>query len=369
MDERGGAAQKLETHQQLFKVLEALNRVSHGLQPSRRSPDSDSSAIKALVELRTASSLIFSANPHMVSLSQHLSELIELVQELQDSKPSSHGLKSFLIRRVKSHEISRLAASIESELHAWIDRETVSSLTKTVAAMRYSREASLTIPPSSDEDKLFDRITVLQDRLSRAFDMNLQDLLLKSGIFSELEWRESIGVNGFLCSLQVLSSLIKAIKSPLVDEMESCGGILKIIGYLSLSDDLERRIMATDCAMEIGFFGRKQAVESMLNGGLIKRLVELQRSELGGDLIDMGKESEYESVVVDGKCREMKYLERHPFASCVARFAVQLEVGEGLRQREKRAFKQQILKKVRKACASDAEYATIVAEVLWGSSP
>jgi len=48
---------------------------------------------------------------------------------------------------------------------------------------------------------------------------------------------------------------------------------------------------------------------------------------------------------------------------------VQLEVGEGLRQRERRAFKQEILVRVREACVSDAEAATIIAEVLWGSSP
>ncbi|KAL0334007.1 UNVERIFIED_CONTAM: hypothetical protein Sangu_1556900 [Sesamum angustifolium] len=149
---------------------------------------------------------------------------------------------------------------------------------------------------------------------------------------------------GSLCSLQVLSSLIKAIKSPLVDEMESCGGILKIVSHLS-SEDMETRAMAMECVMETGYFGRKEAVESMINGGLIKRLVELQRAEVG--------------VATERK---------HAFANCVARFAAQLEEGEGLRQREKRAFKQQILSKVREACASDAESATIVAQVLWGSS-
>lgn len=91
--------------------------------------------------------------------------------------------------------------------------------------------------------------------------------------------------------------------------------------------------------------------------GLVEKLVELQRSEKGGDLIEIGREK------VSG------VLERKPFASCVARFAVQLEVGEGLRQREKRAFKPEILIRVRDASVSEAEAATIAAEVLWGSSP
>ena len=101
---------------------------------------------------------------------------------------------------------------------------------------------------------------------------------------------------------------------------------------------------------------------------------------MGGILIEMGWFNEeenmksFDGVDIEGirrsrDSREKRFLETHPFASCVARFAVQLEVGEGLRQREKRDFKQEILGLVREACASDAEAATIVAEVLWGSSP
>ncbi|KAL7093440.1 hypothetical protein ACP275_11G041100 [Erythranthe tilingii] len=366
----------MDTHQRLFKILEALNRVSHDFQPSHDSPDSDSSAIKALLELRTASaSLPF-------SLSQQLSRLVDSVQELHNSKPSKHGLVSFVAHRVRSHEVSRLAAGIESELRSLIDGETVSNLTKTLSAIRCCPANS---PPSFDADKLFDKITLLQERLSQGFDIQLQDLLLKSGVFAELEWvlcnpcfsitirdkaaiamKELVlfnkdvfvgsvlvggGVNALISmnspsSLQVLSSLIKAIKSPLVEEIESSGGILKIVDYLS--EESETRATALNCLMEIGFFGRKEAVEAMINGGLIKKLVELQRSD------ETTNKSTKES----------------PFERCVARFAVQIEMGEGLRQREKRALKQVILNRVREACVSDpAECATIISEVLWGSSP
>lgn len=61
-----------------------------------------------------------------------------------------------------------------------------------------------------------------------------------------------------------------------------------------------------------------------------------------------------------------EYWQKHPFASAVARFAIQLEIGQGLRQREKRALKQEIIRRVREAIPSDAEVATILAEVLWG---
>jgi hypothetical protein len=165
-------------------------------------------------------------------------------------------------------------------------------------------------------------------------------------------------------SMKVLCSLIKSIKSPLVDEIESNGEIPKIISFLDYKD-LHLRVVTMDCILEIGYFGRKEAIEAMLREALIKKLVELQRSKLGGDLIDIGM---FDAEKERGK-GETRFLENHPFASCVARFAVQLEVGEGLRQRERRAFKQEILKTVRNACVSNAEAATIVAEVLWGSSP
>lgn len=200
---------------------------------------------------------------------------------------------------------------------------------------------------------------------------------------------------GSICGLDVLKSLIKAIKSPLVDELDSFGGILKIVEILvdhNHSSELGLRVMAIDCIMEIGYYGRKEAIEAMLDeAGLIKKLVDLQRSEWGGVLIEMEKGEDNDSSSTDeeedrlvndvvgtvekragsnrSKKKKKMFLEKHPFASCVARFAVQLEVGEGLRQREKRAFKQEILKRVKEASVSDAEAATIIAEVLWGSSP
>lgn len=359
----------MNTHRHLLKILEeALDRVCL----SRDSPDCDSSAIKLPLELRTASSSILAANPSHFSLSQSLSQLADAVQELHDSKPSRRGLVSFVTRRLRSHEVSRLAAEAESELHALIDREIVANLTKTLSVMPPSAGKSVA---AIDEDEVFDEISALQERLSRGFDMNLQDLLLKSGVFSQLQWilcnlsfairvREKAAISikelvlfnkdvfvgsvligcsvkalvsmSSLCSLQVLSALIKAIKSPLVDEIKICGGIAKIVGCLS-AEEAKVRAVAAECVMEIGYFGRKEAVEAMIGGGVIKRLVELQSAEAA-------------------------------FARCVGRLAVQLEVGEGLRQREKRALKHVILDRVREACVSEAECATIVAEVLWGSS-
>ncbi|XVE98412.1 hypothetical protein REPUB_Repub03eG0104400 [Reevesia pubescens] len=376
----------------VLKVLEALKQASHELQaqPTHNSPHSNSSAIKALLELETESDSILSNDPHLSSLSQYLADLKTLVETLERTR--GYGLRSFLTRRVSTHSISRVAGSIESEIQAWIDRESIESLIKGLKE------------PWKNEDELVRLLAQFEDRVSQGFNRELQNLVLKSKAFSVLQsvlcdpnCSKRIRENAAFCiaalirfnkdvfvgqvnmgdtihalldmrsthCLNVLCELIKFTKSPFVDEIEYNGEIPKILTLLE-SKDLDMKALAFDCILEIGYFGRKEAVEALLKGGLIEKLVELQRSEIGGDLIEMGKFGDENSKE---KKRENKYLENHPFASCVARFAVQLEVGEGLRQREKRAFKQEILERVREASLNDAEAATVIAEVLWGSSP
>lgn len=377
---------KKEDNQQVLKVLEALKQASHELQ--NKSSDSNSSAIKALLELQTETDSILSTDPLLSTLSHHLSDLKSLIQTRQNSY-GQVSLKSFLTRRASSHEISKVARLIETEIQSWIDREIIENLT-------------ISLRELDTDEVLVERIEQFSKRISEGFSRELQDLILKSRVFEALELilfdssvsnkvRESagFGIAGLIrfnkdvfvgkvvmgqtirslvslsscASIKVLCSLIKSIKSPLVDEIEANNEIPKIICLLS-SVDHSLVISAVDCVLEMGYYGRKEAIEAMLNEGVIAKLVELQRSELGGDLIDL------ERFEKGGDKAEIKYLENHPFASCVARFAVMLEVGEGLRQREKRAFKQEILKGVREACGDcDAKAATITAEVLWGSSP
>lgn len=387
----------------VLNVLEALKQASQELQahPGPNLDESNSAAIKALLELETESDTILSKDPHLSSLSQLLSNLKSLVQTLQSSRGLS--LKSFLTRRVSTYSISRVAGSIETEIQGWIDRESVENLTKALK------------DPSNNEDELVKLLTQFETRVLQGFNRELQNLVLKAKIFTSLEtilcdsncskrirehsayavaglirFNKDVFVGQVLMgptihalltvgsthSFKVLCALIKSIKSPLVDEIESNGEIPRIISFLDVKD-LEMKIVAMDCILDIGYFGRKEAIEAMLEQGLVKKLVELQRSELGGDLIDIGRLDDEENVgvgcggVMETKreSRQRRFLESHPFASCVAKFAVQLEVGEGLRQREKRAFKQEILRMVREASVSDAEASTIVAEVLWGSSP
>lgn len=419
-------------HHHVLRLLRLLEDASHHFH-------TNNSPTKLLTQIETELGMFVSSDPRLSTLSSYLSQLKVLVQTQEESK-SKHRIRSFFTNKIRALEISRLSRLIRSEIQAWSDRQNLEELAG-ILRERFSNSDSTTSSSSTstssttswdEESLIIEKLSQLRDRLGRGFDIHFQDDLLKSRIYSLLELllgrtsiskrvremaaytlRELVLFNkdvfvgqvlvgqtikslvtmGSMCGLDVLKSLIKAIKSPLVDELDLFGGILKIVqilgdDYRSTSSELGLRVMAIDCIMEIGYYGRKEAIESMLNeAGLIKKLVDLQRSEWGGTLIEMEKEEnndnsnseeleeeeeEKDRLVNLSSSRskkEKKFLLKHPFASCVARFAVQLEVGEGLRQREKRAFKQEILKRVREASVSDAEAATIIAEVLWGSTP
>ncbi|CAI8610389.1 unnamed protein product [Vicia faba] len=360
---------KLNNHipiAQLMQVLEALKQASHNIQNHHNHfSDSDySPSIKALFQLQT----ILSTDS---ILSQHLNRLKTLVDSLHNSKPS---IKSFLTRPLATHSITKVAAAIESELQSWIDYETITAVSSFISTTNNNND--------ENKNELLPLLTRFSQRLSQGFNRELQQLVLSFKLFSSLESlllddksshriREHAGTAiaalirfnkdvfvGKLCmsptvralvniasvrSIEVLCSLIRSIRSPIVDEVESNGEIPKIIALLS-SHETKLNVLAMECVLEIGYYGRKEAVEGMLKEGVVEKLVELQRLE-----VNNGRNSD--------------------FANCVKRFAVQLEVGEGLRQREKREFKGEILMRVRKVCVSDAETVSIVAEVLWGTSP
>ncbi|KAF5743333.1 hypothetical protein HS088_TW09G01400 [Tripterygium wilfordii] len=166
------------------------------------------------------------------------------------------------------------------------------------------------------------------------------------------------------CSIPVLTSLIKLVRIHLIDEIELEGEIPRIISLLS-SEDLRIRVAALECVFEIAYHGRAEVIEAMLNEGLIEKLMELQRSKYGYNLIETEQHRDngngVNSLDMEG--------ENGPFAGCVARFAVQVEVGEGLTTEERNEFKKEVLRRITEASVSEAEGATIFAEVLWGFSP
>ncbi|KAJ4707854.1 Armadillo-like helical [Melia azedarach] len=356
-------------------VLNLLENLRKSLKDLQNNPiftsNGSYSDIKSLLELHTKADSVFSKNPGLSKLSQLLCSIKTLLEKLE--KFQDFGLKSLLSRQITGYKISQLAYSIEAEIQACIDRDSVENLVKTLL--------------SEKEDEKVEVLIEFIKRLSKGFDSEFQDLILKAKVFSILETllcdencskrvREHVALaisglasfnrNVFVglvlmgptiqtltsmdssISIQVLCSLISLVRSPLIDEIHSRGEIPKILSLLS-SENLSIRVAATDCICEIAYFGRREVIEAMLEQGLIPKLMELQRSK--------------------HKDQDGDNMENQPFANCVARFAVQVEVGEGLSSKEKEQVKLEILNRVRGYSVSEAESASIVAEVLWGSSP
>ncbi|KAK8491366.1 hypothetical protein V6N11_061530 [Hibiscus sabdariffa] len=310
-------------------------------------------------------------------------------------KYQGYSLPRFLGRQILNYKIYQVASAIETEIQAYFDRESVQNLVGT-------------LEESADEDEKVKVLVEFEKRLSRGFDIHFQDLILKAKIFSILEhllcdcscsirirdqvalviaslvrFNKDVFVGLVLmgptvgalismpscCSIRVLSLLIKFIRIPLVDELEAHKGIPRIISLLS-SENVAIQAEAIDCILGIAYYGRREAIEAMLEAGLVEKLVELQGLEKQSNVDENGTANE-ECSKPDPKMEseEEGYVENCPFEACVARFAVQLESGEMLSKKEKTEFKLEILRRVREASVSEAEIASIVAEVLWGSSP
>ncbi|KAJ3695507.1 hypothetical protein LUZ60_000884 [Juncus effusus] len=404
---------------EIVRALEALKRASKEVEETASSSDdasSNSPSMRALLELETGSDDLLSGDPKLNRLRKLLSELrllSDCIPLMTDQSIGGSVLKWILRRPKSAHHamVSRVAGAIASEIQSWIDRKTLDRL---ISALRFE---------FSDEERVA-LLMALETRAGEGFDRGFQDTLLKSGAFSVVEsaladssisklvrdhcaslilalvrFNKDVFVGPVLMgptigslvsiaspsSLRALNGLITAIRSPLIDELHSRGELQRLVSLLS-SPNLEVRILALDFVLRIGYFGRKEAIEAMLAEGLIKRLLCLQRSDLGGALIEMDswdvskltnqKSNTNNWICINnlwkenqGGSREMKLLELRPFASSVARFSVQVEVGEGLGQREKREAKQEILKRVKEAAVSPVEMANVLAEVLWGSSP
>lgn len=377
----------------LLALLDALKMASKDLQCNliflnNTDFSKSKTTFEALSKLEAEAGNLLSTDPNLFIISQLLCNLNTLLEMLEKSQ--GYSLSSLLCRQITSYKISQVAFTIEAEIQAFLDRENVQILART-------------LKDSEDEDQKVKVLIEFRNRVCQGFNRDFQDLVLRAKVFSILEtilcdsmcsnrvrdqaalvidalvrFNKNVFVGlvfmgpivGALvsmcscCSIQVLCSLIKFIRTPLIDEMESNGEIPRIVNLLS-SEESPIQAASLDCILELAYCGRKEVIEAMLGGELVEKLMELQRLEHGNEDLEKGQLFQTEN---EGVC-ERDFVQNYPFEICVVRFAVQIEVGEGLNKVEKIEVKLEILRRVRAASVSEAESATIEAEVLWGSSP
>ncbi|GFZ16715.1 hypothetical protein Acr_25g0011240 [Actinidia rufa] len=378
-----------QPNQHKLKLLESLKKASKDLQtkPIHIYIYTNLAAIKTFLELQTQLDTVLSTDPSLSNLSQSLSNLKTQLTNLQNSQ--DYNLVSFFRRQIANYEISKICGTIENEAQAWIDQESIKELVQV-------------LQESKDEEEKIKVLTQFEKRVSNCFDRDLQEMILKAKVFPLLESivskskcpkrvcetsaRAIVALVRFnkdvftglvlmgpiirtlvsmdSCgSVRVISSLVKLIKSPLVYEMEANGYILRIISLLN-SNDFSLQASVLECVLELAYFTRREAVEEMIQEGVIRRLVELQRVETKGEMGECDGEEMGSKMESEGG-----FAEDFPFSGCVTRFVVNLEMGEGLEMGEKRQLKQEILRRAREASVSEAEATSLVTEVLWGSSP
>uniref|UniRef100_A0A6N2LF20 Uncharacterized protein n=1 Tax=Salix viminalis TaxID=40686 RepID=A0A6N2LF20_SALVM len=352
----------------LLEFLEALKKASKDMQTNPIFITNDPQpSMESILNLESEVDTILSSDPNFFKLSQLLCNLKTLSEKLRSFQ--EHSLKSFFSRQVTKCEIYQVAFTMEIEVQARIDKENVQNLVRTLEqVVDIEEEKVRVLKRVSIEDfqevvlrgKVFailesilcdsTRSTRVREHVAHTvvalvrFNRDVfVGMVLMSGIVQALIPMASC------CSRQVVCSLVTLIRTPLIDEMGLRGEIPRIVSLFCSSEDLSIEVGTMDCICQIAYFGRMEVVESMLEKGLIEKLVELQRSTNGDNLI----ETHQSNGERDGG----------------GGFSVQVEVGEGLGPAEKKEIKVEILRRIREASVSEAEAATIIAEVLWGSSP
>ncbi|KAE8731683.1 Purple acid phosphatase 26 isoform 1 [Hibiscus syriacus] len=238
-----------------------------------------------------------------------------------------YRLLCILRRQIIKYKIYQVASVIEADIQAYFDCESVQNLVGTLEDLILKAKLFSILEhllcDSSCSIRVRDQVALVIASLVRFNKDVVVGLVLMGPTVGALISMSSC------CSIRVLSLLIKFIRIPLVDELEAHKQIPRIISLLS-SENVAIRAEAMDCILGIAYYCRREAIEAMFEAGLVEKLVKLQGLE---------------------------------------KYAMQLESGELLSKKEKREFKLEILRRVREASVSEADRASIVAEVLWGSSP
>ncbi|KAL5061374.1 hypothetical protein RYX36_032978, partial [Vicia faba] len=146
------------------------------------------------------------------NLSHSPTTLKTLIQNLQNSKP--YKLKSILQCQIIAYKISQASSSLESEMKFYLDHVIIVNLDKA-------------LQDEQNEKEQVHAIIKFRQRLSKGFDLECQDLILRAKVSTLLE-------------------------TTLIDHFNS---------------------------KRVGHIGRREVVEAMMEQNLVKILMDLRRRE------------------------------------------------------------------------------------------
>ncbi|KAM3224035.1 hypothetical protein ACQJBY_057428 [Aegilops geniculata] len=365
-----------------LNVLRALRDAARSVEAGQDGEDGP--ALRALLALEAAAHDLLAGDPELHPLCRLLAT-IRALSLCASEEAAGGGVVGGLrarCRRCKARRgVARAAGGVAAEIQAWADRELAARL---VAALR-----------EDDDARARALLAELEARLLGAgsagrFDARLQDAVLRHGVFGAVEARlgdpggvgdgcaaaalalvrfnRDVFVGPVLmgravgalvaaaashasspAALRALNGLVAAIRTPLVDELHARGELPRLVALLCAPAGA-LRAPALELCLRVAYYGRREVLDALLAEGLVKRLLCLQRT--AAEDTDTADEEE-----------------RAMASSAVARLAVQVEAGQGLRPREKRAAKLEILRRVREAAVSPAEEAGVLTSVLWGATP
>ncbi|KAF7081136.1 hypothetical protein CFC21_085108 [Triticum aestivum] len=365
-----------------LNVLRALRDAARTVEAG----EGDGPALRALLALQAAAHDLLAGDPELHPLCRLLATIRALSWRASEEAAGGGvvgGLRARCRRCKARRGIARAAGGVAAEIQAWADRELAARL---VAALR-----------EQDDARARALLAELEARLLGAgsagrFDARLQDAVLRHGVFRAVEARlgdpgevgdgcaaaalalvrfnRDVFVGPVLmgpavgalvaaaashsspAALRALNGLVAAVRTPLVDELHARGELPRLVALLCAPAGA-LRAPALELCLRVAYYGRREVLDALLAEGLVKRLLCLQRTAADADTTDTADEEEEKTMV----------------ASAVARFAVQVEAGQGLRPREKRAAKLEILRRVREAAVSPAEEAGVLTSMLWGGTP
>lgn len=379
-----GAAERREVISRLQALKNAckdLQSCNNPISILRRPAKDPKSAIDALLALAAEADAVLSSDPDLSTVTtSSLPKLKELLGDLQRAQ-QGFGPRSLVCRATTKNKISQIGREIEARLQSRIDRESVVDLVRVLTG-------------TTGQNEKVEALARFDNRLAQGFDGDYQELILRAKVFAAIEstlydtsqtrlfnrlsdqaaravlslvkFNRTVFMGmvlmgptvpcliaiGSFCTVHVLYSLIRCAKAPLIDELHRNREIPRIMDLLN-SEDPSVAEAALLCIFEIAFYGGREVIEAMLGQGLVQRLLELQGSKRSARIGNEGK-----AVV-----------EEFAFEDCVWRFAVQVEVGEGLDKKDKPALKLAILELVRSAASSSSTSTNdCQIDILWGSS-